>query len=297
MGNAVHHINCPVCKGTQLAEALRAEDFTVSHEKFAILHCNNCSFRFTQDAPNEQEIGRYYKSSEYISHTNSNKGIINRLYHLVRNYTLVQKRKLVRSVTGKQQGNLLDVGAGTGYFAAEMKKAGWSVMALEPDTEARRNALDENNVSAEPVEQLFQLAPGSFDCITLWHVLEHVHDLHGYIQQFYKLLKDDGSLIIAVPNYTSADGEAYGSNWAAYDVPRHLWHFSPSSMGLLMASHKFQVDDHKPMWFDSFYVSMLSEKYKGGGMVSAISNGLKSNIATKGDARLCSSVIYIISKV
>ncbi len=293
----IRHNNCPLCNSSKISEATEAVDHTVSNEAYEIWQCNDCSFRFTQDAPSKDSIGEYYKSTDYISHSNNNKGIINRLYHVVRNRTLITKQKLVEQVTEKRNGTILDVGAGTGFFAATMKRAGWSVTALEPDETARVNAVTHNHIQLMPLEQLFNLPLKSFDCITLWHVLEHVHDLHDYMEQFHKLLKQGGKLLIAVPNYTSYDCEHYNSNWAAYDVPRHLWHFSPTSMKQLSTQHSFNISSLQPMWYDSYYVSMLSEKYKGGNILGALLTGFKSNQRAKKDVSRCSSIIYCMNKV
>lgn len=288
---------CPACGATQLQQVLIAKDYTVTAESFAIWHCNNCTLRFTQDVPALPCIGRYYQSAAYVSHSDTAKGLVNRLYHMVRKYTLQGKRRLVQQLSGKQTGTLLDVGAGTGAFSHTMQQAGWQLTGLEPDAAARQHAQNRYGLQLQSPDQLWTLAPAQFDVITLWHVLEHVHDLHGYMERFHSLLKPGGRLIIAVPNYTSYDANVYGAYWAAYDVPRHLYHFSPKSMEQLGRTKDFQLVDTKPMWFDSFYVAMLSEQYKNGGnILRACWNGLLSNLRTLGKARNCSSVIYVFSK-
>ena len=271
------------------------KDHSVSKETFEIWQCSVCKLRFTQDVPDESSIGRYYKSPDYISHSNTRTGLINKLYHLVRNYTLRQKKRLVSKRTGLNKGSLLDIGSGTGAFAAFMKKNGWAVTGLEPDAETRQNALETYDMALMPSEGLFQLTPQSFNAITMWHVLEHVHDLHGYLGQICKLLKPGAVLFIAVPNYTSADATKYQEYWAAYDIPIHLYHFSPASMRKLLAIHGLKVKSIKPMWFDSFYVSLLSEKNKTGKsqLLRGFSEGLMSNFKTLSDKSMCSSLIYI----
>ncbi|MFM9908998.1 MAG: class I SAM-dependent methyltransferase [Chitinophagaceae bacterium] len=254
--------------------------------------------RFTQDAPNESSIGTYYQSENYISHTNSNKGIVNGLYHIIRRITLLQKHRLIQSITGMPTGSLLDLGAGAGTFAAFMQLSDWKVTALEPDLTAREIALKTNGISLLPSQQLFQLTENSYDAITLWHVLEHVHTLEAYIAQLKKILKPTGRLFIAVPNYTSFDAALYKEHWAAYDVPRHLYHFSPSAMRQLLKQHDLTIESIKPMWFDSFYVSILSEKYKGSKLrlLKGAWNGFISNLKALFHKEKCSSLIYIIRK-
>ncbi len=298
MSQTIHYTNCPVCGSANIKQGLKAKDYTVSGELFAIVECGGCSLHFTQDVPDAVAIAPYYKSEDYISHTNTSKGLINGLYQAVRKKTLVQKRKLVEKTIGKHNGQFLDVGSGTGAFANEMKQQGWQVTGLEPDADARAVAKQLFNLELKEVHMFNQLPANSFDAITLWHVMEHVHDLTAYVQQLKNLLKEDGKLFIAVPNYTSKDATIYNEYWAAYDVPRHLYHFSPRSVQVLMEKHGLKLLQHKPMWFDSFYISMLSSKYKNGSinLIAAFWNGLRSNIKAMGDVKRCSSVIYIISK-
>ena len=289
---------CPACKTNSIAFVLEVKDYTVSGKKFAVWQCNQCKLRFTQAAPSADAIGSFYQSNDYISHSDTKKGIINRLYHSVRNITLKQKRKEVQKATGLQTGTLLDVGAGTGAFASEMKKAGWLVTALEPDETARENAKKNYGLSLQLPEELFAQIPESFDAITLWHVLEHIHELHRYLQTFQQVVKQGGILMIAVPNYTSFDAAYYKEHWAAYDVPRHLYHFSPQSMKPLLLQYGFEMVAMKAMPFDSFYVSMLSEKYKTGknNYAGALLTGVRSNLAASGKPEKSSSVIYIAKK-
>ena len=289
----IQYLHCPVCSSDNIAEVLTAIDHTVSHEQFKVWQCNSCTLRFTQSVPEESEIGRYYKSTDYISHSDIKKGLINNLYHQVRNITLKQKKNLVEKKAGLATGSILDVGSGTGSFLSVMAASGWKVIGLEPDAEARKLA-QQKGLYVEATNQLFKLPVSSFDAITMWHVLEHVHELHKYMDQIKALLKPNGLLFIAVPNYTSGDANYYGSNWAAYDVPRHLYHFSPVSMNALIAKHDLRTIDTIPMWFDSFYVSMLSEKYKKGNIISALLQGVLSNLKTVSEHQRCSSLIYVI---
>lgn len=291
----IHYTTCPACGSTSIKPLLSARDHTVSGEQFAIWRCAHCTLAFTQDVPEEDHIGPYYQAESYISHTDTQKGLVNQLYHKVRSYTLRQKYQLILQQSGRNKGRLLDIGAGTGAFAGYMQGKGWDITALEPDPETRKRAAELNQVQAQDTSVLFSLPEQQYDVITLWHVLEHVHDLNGYFKRFRDLLKPDGLLVIAVPNYTSGDANAYGPFWAAWDVPRHLYHFSPQSMETLLKAKGFHLHTVKPMWFDSFYVSLLSEKYKKGAMplVAGAWAGLRSNLTALSDTRRCSSVIYL----
>ncbi|MEQ1676397.1 MAG: class I SAM-dependent methyltransferase [Chitinophagaceae bacterium] len=298
MSQLIHYTNCPVCGSSQISKVIIAKDFTVSGETFGIMECNSCSLRFTQDVPDAVSIAPYYKSENYISHTDTSKGLINRLYQFVRKRTLKRKRKLIQKATGIVKGNILDVGSGTGAFVREMKAAGWMVTGLEPDADARKLAAAVNGVTLTEMDQFYKLEPGTFDAITLWHVLEHVHDLQPYIVQLKRLLKENGKLFIAVPNYTSKDAGIYKEYWAAYDVPRHLYHFSPKSIQVLMEKQGLKLQQYLPMWYDSFYISMLSSKYKKGktNLFTSFFNGLRSNFKAMNNTKRCSSVIYIVGK-
>ncbi|MGN6602075.1 MAG: class I SAM-dependent methyltransferase [Ginsengibacter sp.] len=289
--------SCPVCGNQNIYKVLSAKDYTVSGEVFEIWECGDCSLRFTQNIPGAGDIGKYYQSEDYISHSDTKKGFTNSLYHSVRKRTLQQKRKLVESYTHKSAGSILDIGAGTGAFLNAMKIAGWNCTGIEPEESARNKAKELYELDLKNAEALFTLSSQSFNAITMWHVLEHVHQLQEYIKQLKHLLKEDGKLFIAVPNYTSEDAKIYGQYWAAYDVPRHLYHFSPKAMEKLLSEHGLQLETLKPMWFDSVYVSLLSEKYKTGksNILKACMNGMQSNLKALRDKSKCSSVIYIAS--
>lgn len=294
----IHYKVCPLCNSTEIAEALTARDYTVSQDIFSIWECNDCTLRFTQDIPDAASIGVYYQSENYISHSNTRKGLVNSLYHMVRIKTLSDKRRLLSSATRMRYGKLLDIGAGTGAFAGHMKEHEWDVTGLEPDEKAREVALTQHKVELLPVSEFYSLPADHYDAITLWHVLEHVHDLHSYIGQLARLLKKDGRIFIAVPNYTSYDAAIYRGAWAAYDVPRHLYHFSPDAMEDLLTRHGLQLQVTRPMWYDSFYISLLSEKYQygKGNTIRAVLNGFISDIKAFVDKSRCSSLIYVIAK-
>ncbi len=289
--------SCPVCNGTIFKDYLHCTDYTVSHEIFHLKSCT-CELIITSPRPDNQTIGNYYLSDDYISHSNKAETLIDKIYLLARKYTLKQKLNLI-SVYNANPGKLLDFGCGTGEFLRTCKSAGWRVSGVEPSAIARTKAIENTNENI--VASFTQLTDNQFDIITLWHVLEHVPDLNDTLQVLASRLNQSGTICIAVPNYKSYDASRYHEHWAAYDVPRHLWHFSPSSMEKLLARNSLRLVDIKPMKLDSFYVSMLSEKYKNGkkntpkGMRSAFLNGLRSNFKGKSTGNY-SSLIYIAQK-
>jgi 2-polyprenyl-3-methyl-5-hydroxy-6-metoxy-1,4-benzoquinol methylase len=292
----IQYTQCPVCHSQDFVEVMQAKDYTVSKEMFGISHCNACQHRFTNPVPSQTEIGPYYKSEDYVSHTNTSKGLIFRLYQSVRKITLKSKRRLLQTETGKRKGKHLDIGSGAGAFLATMQEAGWNCLGLEPDPDARAVAARDFNVTARPIEELFELPDGQFDAITMWHVLEHVHQLDAYLARLKSLLRTGGRIFIAVPNYQSFDGELYGATWAAYDVPRHLYHFCPSSMRTLLERHGLKLSDTRRMPFDSYYVSMLTERNRGGSLIKAIWTGFRSYCVAFFVKERCSSLIYVIRK-
>lgn len=267
----------------------------VSRESFDLQKCDHCGFVVTSPRPADEDLGRYYESEDYISHSNTKKSLFSRAYQMVRNKAVRDKRSWVESHTSK--GRILDMGCGTGHFLNECQNSGWEVTGVEPSDIARENARLEHGIMLHSKLDEVENARGSFDAITLWHVLEHLPDLNEHLSQFNQLLKDTGVLMIAVPNHESYDARVFGSDWAAWDVPIHLWHFSKSSMGRVAEKNGFRVESIMNMPFDSFYVSLLSSKYQTGKMrpLKAFMTGLRSNLKGKGSKNM-SSLVYVLKK-
>lgn len=296
MFHVKHHAteikNCPVCGSEAQRLFLECVDFTVSKAVFSIRTCGACGFAFTSPRPADSDLGAYYESEDYISHSNTNKGIVSRLYQTVRKRTLKRKLSLVN--TNGKKGAILDIGCGTGEFLGTCKQDGWKALGIEPNPSAREQAQKNHGLEVREEEAMNSLAAKSFDVITLWHVLEHVPGLNERVQKIKELLKDNGLLVVAVPNRNSHDAAYYGKFWAAYDVPRHLWHFRPQDIRQLMEKHGMEVVSVLPMKYDSYYVSMLSEKYRTGSnrMIAAMMRGWISN--RKAGKEAWSSQIYLI---
>lgn len=252
--------NCPLCGGSHLEPTTTCVDHYASGEMFKLHRCADCGFLLTQDFPSEAEIGRYYAVPEYISHSDTRRGIVNRLYHRVRNHMLKRKASLVEHSAHLSTGRLLDIGTGTGYFANAMQHRGWQVEAIEKSEQARAFAAEHFGLEVNPTEALWQYEAGSFDVITLWHVMEHLEQLNPTWERLNELLTERGVLVVAVPNCSSFDAEHYGAYWAAYDVPRHLWHFTPHTIQQFGSKHGFILAERHPMPFDAFYVSILTER-------------------------------------
>ncbi|HEY8934156.1 MAG TPA: class I SAM-dependent methyltransferase [Cyclobacteriaceae bacterium] len=287
---------CPVCEGSTFKNYLSCKDYTVSHETFQLTKCEVCDLVLTNPRPENKKLDKYYISDDYISHTSNANSLIDRVYLLARKFTLNKKLKLISRYNTPSK--LLDYGCGTGEFINHCKSNGWNISGVEPSILAREKASA--LTSSEIKTSIQELREEYFDVITLWHVLEHIPDFDKALKTISKLLNEKGTLFIAVPNYKSFDAEIYKHIWAGYDVPRHLWHFAPSTIKKLLSNQSLTLKEIVPMKLDSFYVSLLSEKYKRNkqslpGMINAFINGLRSNLKAQktGDY---SSLIYIIQK-
>ena len=290
---------CPVCNSDKQSPYLAVKDYTVTKTYFTIVMCNGCGFKFTSPRPSIDELAGYYKSESYVSHTNTKKGLVNKLYHLVRSYTLIKKLQLIMHY-GTKKGSIIDYGCGAGFFLKTCKDNGWLVHGYEPDENARQFIKENHSISVfgNTNELTLTLKDQKVDCISMWHVLEHVSDLKGLFNFFNSSLKDNGKIFVAVPNCNSFDAKHYGKFWAAYDVPRHLYHFSPNDIKTLFKNEGYKHVKTLPMVFDAFYVSMLSEKYKGSffGFLKALWFGLYSNLLANRSGETFSSQIYIFEK-
>lgn len=270
---------------------LKTKDFSISNEEFNLFHDEELDMLVTRPQPENLDL--YYDSDVYISHTDAKNSLIDRLYQVVKRFNLKRKLSLASKYC-KGEKRILDIGAGTGDFILMARQKGWSYAGIEPNVLARAKSHEKG---IELSENLEEVKGRKFKIITLWHVLEHLPNLEKQIEDIKGFLDDDGALIIAVPNFRSHDAAHYKKYWAAYDVPRHLWHFSKKAIAGIFAKHQMKVIKTKPMWFDSFYVSILSEKYKGKrfSIFGGFFHGLYSNIKALG-SKEHSSLIYVLKK-
>lgn len=291
--------HCPLCGSSELKKMFDCEDHFSSRELFPVYDCRQCGFRFTNHFPPEECIGNYYDTPNYISHSDSEKGITNKLYHLFRKMMLQRKVHLVKRFTNRVDARLLDIGCGTGYFLHAARKAGFRVSGIEKNDKAREKAASLFHLDLQ--DDLDRFAPEHlFDVITLWHVLEHLEKLNESIAKIRKMLKPEGALVIALPNHLSSDAGVYGKYWAAYDVPRHLWHFSPDTVEQLIQKHGMRVVKRYRMPLDAFYISLLSESYRGDASwiryPKAFLTGMKGYLLSLFNLNHSSSIIYIIQQ-
>lgn len=288
---------CPLCGAAEKTLWLNTQDYALTQEPFSIEVCGNCGLRFTNPRPTRDAIGPYYGFADYISHTDTSQGILSKVYHLARKFATAGKVRLINGLRENHPAQLLDYGCGTGFFAEAAQRAGWNVQAVEPDDGARKLATIRLGGDSRQVRaNLDELPSGDgFSVITLWHVLEHVHQLNDTFGCLLKRLLPNGRLVVAVPNPDSADAQHYGAHWAALDVPRHLYHFTPAGIRQLAARHNASVEADQPMYLDAFYVSLLSERFAGGSAPVALWQGLRSNWRAVRTGQT-SSRIYIIRR-
>jgi 2-polyprenyl-3-methyl-5-hydroxy-6-metoxy-1,4-benzoquinol methylase len=286
---------CPICNSTRLSDYITTKDFTITQQTFSIKKCDSCNLLITTPRPKPNELDQYYLSTNYISHAKKANSLFDRLYLLARKFTLKSKTNLLNSYAQKK--SILDYGCGTGAILAHLKHDGWKIAGVEPSNEARTIALEhlpnaEIKPSLEEIKSKFQI-------ISLWHVLEHVANLSEVLHNFKRVLEKDGVLIIAVPNPNSWESSIYKEYWAAYDTPRHLWHFDKKSINRLATLTGYKLVKILPLKLDAFYISMLSEKYRNKGIMKSpqffygLLNGLYSNLKAFQTGEF-SSLIYIL---
>jgi 2-polyprenyl-3-methyl-5-hydroxy-6-metoxy-1,4-benzoquinol methylase len=293
----VLHKMCPLCKSSKIDDFLHVKDHLLTSETFLISKCQACGFLFTQNVPPADEIGRYYQSQDYVSHSDTRKGLMNKLYHLGRTWMLRMKYGMVRKVSPGN--NLLDIGCGTGYFPAYMKQKGYKVTGVEVDPKARDFAKKEFGLTVHSPERFLKEGiEGPFEVITLWHVLEHLDDFDLYIERMLEHMSPGGCLIIALPNCSSLDARYYKEFWAGYDVPRHLWHFTPKTLQYLAENHGLKIIKMKRLMLDPFYNSMLSEKYKGNRvfMIFGTVIGKLAYLESLFNIEKSSSIVYFLKR-
>lgn len=288
---------CPVCNRRSFQNLFSVKDYFLTQEEFQLVKCEDCGFAFVNPRPDQQSIGRYYQSSEYISHDATRKNLISFVYKMARSFAIQGKVRLVRKYN-KSGGMVLDYGCGTGEFLATCHRSGMAISGIEPSAKAREYAIQTHSIPVFPSLADVTLKPASIRVITLWHVLEHIHSLEETTESLVRLLADDGILIVAVPNHTSMDAQIYGRFWAAYDVPRHIYHFTASTIQQFFSRFGFTVTGVLPQPLDAYYVSMLSEKYLHGknNYPRALINGFRSNRTARDPLKGYSSQIYLLKR-
>ncbi|MDZ7738875.1 MAG: class I SAM-dependent methyltransferase [Bacteroidales bacterium] len=292
------HNKCPLCGSGEIDLLHECTDFLVSGERFPVNRCKSCSFVFTNNYPPEDKVSEYYSSDEYISHSDTGKGLVNKIYHAARKIMLARKYRMLKNISGLDNASVLDIGSGTGYFPMFLRKKGWECQGIEISDQARQYAGINNNISLFSPDDIGSFADSSMDIITMWHTLEHFYHPDDYLISSQRILRENGLLLIAVPNHLSYDAIRYGSLWAAWDVPRHLWHFNPDTIRIMAGKHGFTLEAIRRLPLDAFYVSALSEKHKQSSLpfLRGLIAGLISWIHSMLKIRKTSSLVYVFRK-
>lgn len=287
---------CPSCGHQNYVTHLVLKDYFLSKEDFSIIKCIECGLLSTYPQPLPSDIGKYYKSSHYISHATDNKGLEAAIYNYIRKKTLASKLDLIRNHASGNR--LLDIGCATGVFLDYCQRHSFFVEGIEPDEKSRIYARKQFNLKVNDLDNLLKMPEKSFDVITMWHVLEHVNDIQDRMRMVKRLLTDNGTAFIALPNPLSYDAQFYKQYWAAYDVPRHLYHFTNTSFTAFSSQQQMKIIKTVPMVFDAYYISLLSERYINGkgSYLKALYRGFKSNLYARSHNMNYSSLIYILKK-
>jgi len=286
---------CPVCQSKNISKSFDTKDYFLTQEEFSIWKCKDCDLSFTNPRPENENLGKYYDSPDYLSHDTKSSGATGKLYTILRNINIKRKYKIVAQHI--PVGKIIDIGCGTGELLNYFQKHNWDSLGIEPNASAREFAKKNYHLKIEEEPTIQNLPPSTFDIVSMWHVLEHVPDVNERMKEVKRILRKEGYLIVALPNPTSWDAEYYKDFWAGYDVPRHLYHFSPKAFENLAKQHDLQIINILPLKFDAFYVSLLSEKYKKTPipLVKAFLTGIRSNKAAAKTGNY-SSLIYILNK-
>ncbi len=283
---------CPWCGSEKAQINLWLKDDFLSKEDFHICECLNCGLQYTMPRPPKDKIGNYYKSEEYYSHQENKKGFIPKLYEAVKKVNLRKKYRL--ATKDLAEGKLLDIGCGVGDFIHRAEEKRWECMGVEPSEEAKVIAKKRIKANIINSEELEQIPDNTFDLITMWHVLEHVDDLKWQVEQLQRLIKPNGRIVIAVPNYKSHDGKFYKEHWAAYDVPRHLNHFNKQTITKIFKSKGLQLKKTDKLIWDAYYISYMSEQYRihKFPLLRGVFQGLVSNCKARKSGEW-SSMVYV----
>ncbi len=292
----IKHKNCPICGSENISEFLKTKDYFFTKEDYSLFKCRNCEIVFTNKRPDDNDLWKYYKTENYLSHNAESINPVAVLYRFARNINIDKKYRLVLKYINK--GKILDIGCGTGELLKKFKNNGWDAIGIEPDSDAREFAKTKNKIEVFDLNELEKFGDKKFDVISMWHVLEHVPNPNQRIDIIKKILKPGGIIIIAVPNIESKDFLHYKKFWAGLDVPRHLYHFSSKSISNLIRKYNLKIIEEVPMKFDSLYVSWLSEKYKGKAfpLFKGIVKGITFNLKAKSDGQYSSKIFIIQNK-
>ena len=250
----MENVNCIICENNESVDYLQLTDrLSILPTNYHLVQCQ-CSFVYLNPRPKIDNISSYYPSEKYDPHYMSNKSIWIKFYHFVQFFTLRWKYSKIPDIHRSR--NLLDIGAGQGEFASFMSKRGWNVVIQDANIDIIDKNIPHDYNFVKDLQQINESE--SFNVITLWHSLEHIHNIKDLYSQINRLLAPEGVLLIAVPNLQAPEKKSFGVKWAAYDAPRHLYHFHPDSIKRLCMKYDFKIVRKFSLFQDSPYNILLS---------------------------------------
>ena len=241
--------------------------------------------------PIPEELSSYYDFGDYISHQTDQNNWISKIYGLVKNRMFSIKLNTLFDHSHNTE-TALDYGCGTGEFVSYLDSKGIKAEGYEPTQSAFEKASNKNIKIYNSLSSITK----TYDVITMFHVLEHVDDYMETIKELKERLNPNGILVIAVPNYKSYDATFYKEKWAGWDVPRHLWHFSRKDISNIANESYLELIQIKAMPFDAFYISMVSEGYKGNSKILGLWRGLVSNLKAMNSKEYSSNMFILRNK-
>lgn len=252
---------------------ISVKDHLVSKETFHIVFDGGVGAWKTTPQPSQQELKAYYPKEGYLSHADKANGLKDRLYLWVKKRNIQTKLRWIG--LNSEQSKLLDFGAGNGAFALVAQAKGWRVYTQEFSEDVLLSLKEKGLKTVDVSKQ-----KDTYDAITLWHVFEHLPNPKAQLATFYNALAPGGSLVLALPNINAWDARHYGAQWAGYDVPRHLWHYNKAAIVELAKDTGFYLVNTHNMFWDAFYVSLLSEQYRHAkcSWINAVIKGSLSNL-------------------
>ena len=252
---------CPLCGTTDATELLETGVRSITGETYRVVQCSECDLRYTRPLPVPDELEAVYGQDYIIYHSVAttarrpwrlNVDALTSLYM----QTLFWDRR--RALLGRRPGRLLDVGCGTGDFLLTLKQRGWNVCGTEFSDAACAMA----RARGIPVEQAELASVGFpdryFDVVTLWHVLEHLEDPFATLAEVRRILRDDGLLIVEVPNSACLAFRLCKKDWFMLEVPQHVQHFTPHTLRSLLQRAGFEPVYRQNLRFWNFHIDFYS---------------------------------------
>lgn len=233
-------MTCSICGATEATPCFSARDY-LTGETFQIVQCQTCMMHFVSPQPALEEMSRYYPPVYY--------GDRRSFFEVVTCW--IRMRHVQRAQGHHKTGTLLDVGCGKGGMLQMLQKKGWRVLGTEFGTHPAQTTGDGDAVDIRyGALEACQLPGDSFDVVTLWHVLEHLTNPRETLREIRRLLKKEGKIILAVPNFGSLQAQWAGRHWLHLDVPRHVWHFTQVHLTSLLEQEGFAIEKRRAFSFE-----------------------------------------------